>query len=33
VDFARIVRVKPLEHHANLIRWRALMGERASMAL
>ena len=33
VDFARIVRVKPGEPHANLRRWRALMGQRPAMAL
>jgi glutathione S-transferase len=33
VDFARIVKVKPQEQHVNLLRWRAKMGERASMAL
>jgi glutathione S-transferase len=32
VDFARVVRVKPGEAHASLKRWRARMGERASMA-
>lgn len=31
VDFARIVKVKPSEQHPNLLRWRAKMGERASM--
>jgi len=33
VDFARIVRVKPGDQHANLRRWRAAMGERPSMTL
>lgn len=33
VDFARIVRIKPGEQHPNLIRWRAAMAARASMAL
>jgi glutathione S-transferase len=33
VDFARIVKLKPGEQHANLLRWRAEMGKRASMAL
>ncbi len=33
VDFARIVRHKPQERHANLLRWRAAMAERPSMAL
>jgi len=33
VDFARIVRVKPGEQHANLRRWRAAMAERPAMAL
>jgi glutathione S-transferase len=33
VDFARIVRVKPGEQHANLRRWRAAMAERPPMAL
>ncbi len=31
VDFARIVKVKPGEAHPHLSRWRAAMGERASM--
>ena len=31
VDFARIVKVKPGEQHPHLVRWRAAMGERASM--
>ena len=33
VDFARVVKVKPGEQHLHLLRWRAKMGERASMAL
>ena len=33
VDFARIVKVKPGEQHPHLVRWRAAMGERASMKL
>lgn len=34
VDFARVVRVKPDEQrHPNLLRWRALMAQRPSMAL
>ena len=33
VDFARIVRVKPGETHPHLLRWRAAMGQRPSMAL
>lgn len=32
VDFARVVKVKPGEQHANLLRWRARTGQRASMA-
>lgn len=32
VDFARIVRIKPGEQHPNLIRWRAAMAARPSMA-
>jgi glutathione S-transferase len=32
-DFARVVRVKPGEHHVNLLAWRARMAERPSMAL
>ena len=31
VDFARIVKVKPGEQHPHLVRWRAAMGERASV--
>ena len=33
VDFARIVKVKPGEQHPHLVRWRAAMGERASVKL
>lgn len=33
VDFARIVKLKPGEQHPNLLRWRAEMGQRPSMAL
>jgi glutathione S-transferase len=33
VDFARIVKVKPGEQHPNLLRWRAALAERPSMAL
>jgi glutathione S-transferase len=31
VDFARVVRVKPQEHHQNLIRWRVSLAERPSL--
>jgi glutathione S-transferase len=33
VDFARVVRVKPGEHHTELLRWRQAMGQRASFSL
>ena len=33
LDFARVVRVKPGEQHANLRRWRAVMALRPAMAL
>lgn len=33
VDFARIVKVKPGEQHPALVRWRAAMAQRPSMAL
>jgi glutathione S-transferase len=33
VDFARVVKLKPGEAHPNLLRWRALMAQRPSMAL
>lgn len=32
VDFARVVKIKPQEHHKNLNRWRAAMHARPSMA-
>ena len=32
VDFARIVKVKPGDAHPHLLRWRAAMGQRLSMA-
>ncbi|NKE67625.1 glutathione S-transferase [Ramlibacter sp. RBP-2] len=32
VDFARVVKVKPGEQHPHLLRWRAAMGQRPSMA-
>jgi glutathione S-transferase len=32
VDFARVVRVKPGEQHPELLRWRAAMAQRPSMA-
>ncbi len=32
VDFARIVKVKPDERHSHLLRWRAAMAERPSIA-
>ena len=32
VDFARIVKVKPGDAHPHLLRWRAAMAQRASMA-
>jgi glutathione S-transferase len=32
VDFARVVKARPGEQHPHLQRWRARMGERASMA-
>ncbi len=32
VDFARIVKIKPGEQHPHLLRWRAEMGRRRSMA-
>lgn len=31
IDFARIVRLQPQEHHANILRWRAAMAERPSI--
>jgi glutathione S-transferase len=33
VDFARIVKLKPGEQHANIVRWRAAMAQRPAMAL
>jgi len=33
VDFARIVKQKPDEHHSQILRWRARMGDRPSMSL
>ncbi len=33
VDFARVVKVKPGEQHPHLLRWRAKMAERPSIAL
>lgn len=33
VDFARIVKVKPGDQHPHLMRWRAAMAQRPSMAL
>ena len=33
VDFARVVKVKPGEAHPNLLRWRAALAERPSLAL
>jgi glutathione S-transferase len=33
VDFARVVRVKPGEQHANLLRWREAMAKRPSFSL
>ena len=33
IDFARVVKVKPGEQHPHLQRWRAAMGQRASMVL
>lgn len=33
VDFARVIRVKPVETHANIARWRAEMAQRPSMAV
>lgn len=33
VDFARIVKVQPDERHPHLLRWRAAMAQRPSMAL
>jgi len=33
VDFARVVKHKPGEQHPHLLRWRAAMAGRPSMAL
>ena len=33
VDFARVIRVKPVETHGNIARWRAEMAGRPAMAL
>ncbi len=33
VDFARVVKARPDERHPHLLRWRALMAQRPSMAL
>ena len=33
VDFARVVKLRPAEHHGALLRWRAAMAQRPSMAL
>ncbi len=33
VDFARVVKVRPDQHHPHLQRWRAVMAERPSMSL
>ena len=33
VDFARVVKQKPGEQHPHLLRWRAAMAQRPSMAL
>jgi len=33
VDFARVIKLKPSEQHPNLLRWRAAMAQRPSMAL
>ena len=33
VDFARIVKIKPGEHHPHLLRWRAAMAQRPSMSV
>lgn len=33
VDFARVVKAKPGEQHPNLLRWRATLAQRPSMAL
>ena len=33
VDFARVVKIKPDERHAHLLRWRALLAQRPSIQL
>jgi len=33
VDFARIVKVSPQEHHQNIIRWRTSLADRPSLAV
>ena len=33
VDFARVVRIKPGEEHANLLRWREAMSQRPACRL
>jgi len=33
VDFARIVKVKPQEHHQNIIRWRTSLADRPSLTV
>lgn len=33
VDFARVIKVKPGEHHANLVRWRAGLAQRPAFSL
>jgi glutathione S-transferase len=33
VDFSRIVKVKPKEHHTNIIRWRQSLADRPSLLL
>jgi glutathione S-transferase len=33
VDFARIVKVKPGEQHAHLLRWRAALAQRPAFQL
>jgi glutathione S-transferase len=33
VDFARVVKIRPGEQHPHLLRWRAAMAQRPSMAL
>lgn len=33
VDFARVVKVKPVEQHPHIVGWRAALAERPSMSL